>query len=502
MRTTATLVTAVAFIAQALPATAQIITIRTVPISQTHQFDLLPSLRAGMGGVSIAVDDSLDDPFSNPAKGVRLHQGRFFASPGLYSVSNQAGAGRNLPLGGLLRSGPWFGGVALALQQLDLNRSFGGPGPINRCETCLTSETDRITATPNSVGNTYLHAVFGRVLERGFSIGGSVSWAGLHGVDGVDLLYAGSAGVQQSGHALDLRVGALKEWAGNRSVSALLLNNRFATTHDVAYLDPFWDPANQQFGQRVRTEQNLDHTDTWGLHLEYRQPLPAPGWRLGWLATTNLMSHPKLPNYQIQQVQGLPRDPGNSEAFNLGVGVSKTADGSTFGLDLIYEPIWSHTWAEAAEATTTTSGLTIPAGGKTIENRFRFSNAILRIGVAQDLLLDRSDKIAGFQLGLAVHRINYTLGQRDHVQVRSRSLDQDWIEWTPTWGLSLRFSGWEVRYRGSATHGTGRPGVLSDVVLPQADSPTTTTLVAPNSPISIGNVRVMTHQVSISFPFR
>lgn len=502
MRTTAALVPAMLMMSNALPAAAQIITIRTVPISQTHQFDLLPSLRAGMGGVSIAVDDSLDGPFSNPAKGVRIHSGRVFSSPGLYSVSNRTGAGRSLPLGALVRSGPWFGGVAVAVQQLDLNRSFDVPPPSIRCETCLTSQTDLITPTPRSIGNTFAHALFGRALERGLSIGGSVSWAGLHGVDGVDLLYAGSAGVQQSGHSLDLRVGAMKEWAGKRDLSALIFHNRFATTHDVAYLDQFWDPANQQFGQRVRTEQNLDQTNNWGLQLEYRQPLGAPGWRLGWLATTNLMSHPKLPNYQIQQVQSIPRDPGNSEAFNLGVGVSKTAGQSTFGLDLIYEPIWSHTWADAATATTTSSGRTILPGGKTIENRFRFSNAILRMGVAQDLPLDRSDKVAGFQLGLAVHSISYSLAQQDHLQDQRRSLHQGWVEWTPTWGASLRFSTWEVRYRGSATHGTGRPGGgFDDVFVAQPDSPTNT-LVAPSGPISIGNVRVMTHQVSISFPFR
>ncbi len=492
--------TAVAFSIQTLPATAQVITIRTVPISQAHQFDLLPSLRGGMGGVSIAVDDSLDDPFSNPAKGVRIHNGRFFSSPGLYSVSNQSGAGRHLPLGGLVRSGPWFGGVALALQQLDLNRASGFPIPALDCRTCLQAQSDQVTPTPRSIGNSYAHVVFGRALNSGLAIGGSASWAGLRGVDGVDLLYAGSAGIQQSGHSLDLRIGAMKAWAGARSFSALLLHNRFATTHDVTYLDQFWDPANQQFGQRVRTEQNLDQTNNWGLQLEYRHPLRAPGWRLGWLATTNLMSHPKLPNYQIQQVQSIPRDPGNSEALNLGVGVSKTADRSTFGLDLIYEPIWSHTWADAVEATTTTSGRTIPVGGKTIENRFRFSNAVVRMGVAQDLPLDRSDKVVGFQLGLAVHSINYSLAQRDHVQAQSRTLDQSWVEWTPTWGLSLRMSSWEVRYRGSAIHGTSRPGVFGDRIFTPTESPNT--LVAPNGPFSIGNVRVMTHQVSISFPLR
>ena len=36
---------------------------------------------------------------------------------------------------------------------------------------------------------------------------------------------------------------------------------------------------------------------------------------LGWVATTNLMSHPKIPNYEIVNI---PRDPGRSTAYNVG----------------------------------------------------------------------------------------------------------------------------------------------------------------------------------------
>ncbi len=484
----------------AVPTAAQLVSIRTVPISQSHQFDLLPSLRRGMGGISIAVDDSLSDPFTNPAMGARLGASRFFGSPGLYSVSSRAGAGRALPLGVLVKSGHWFGGGSLALQQVDGSDVAGFPQPQNRCVNCFTTQTD-LPVTGRRNGNSYAQVMVGRVLPSGLAIGGSLSWAGLRGVDGVDLLYAGSAGLKQSGHALDLRLGALKQWEGNRSLSALVLHNRFATTHDVAYLDPFWDPVLQQFGQRVRSEQNLDHTNTWGLHLEYRQPLGAPGWRLGWVATTNLMSHPTLPNYQIQEIQSIPRDPGNSEAFNFGVGISKSSAQSTFGLDVVYEPIWSYTWADAAGPVKTVSGSSIPTGGKTIENHFRFSNAIVRMGIAQDLPFDRAAKLAGFQLGLAVHGINYSLAQRDNVQSQSRSLDEGWVEWTPTWGLSLRFPAWELRYRGSVTNGTGRPGVSDRIFL--ADGPRAqNVLVAPNGPLTLSGVRVMTHQLSISFPFR
>src|SRR4029077_18265409 len=78
-----------------------------------------------------------------------------------------------------------------------------------------------------------------------------------------------------------------------------------------------------------------------------------------------------------------PRDPGHSDALQLGVGVARTNGPATFGLDAVYEPIWSLTYAAAPVPTETALGDTIPVGGKTIENRFRFSNALFRMGVAR-----------------------------------------------------------------------------------------------------------------------
>jgi hypothetical protein len=482
------------------PVTAQLIAIRTVPISQSHQFDLFPSLRMGMGGVSIAVDDSLHDPFSNPAKGVRLGASSFFGSPGLYSVSHGAGAGRTLPLGTWLRSGNWFGGAALALQQIDPSESgqVFFPPVCAACDAAFprVGPQVQLPATARSHGNAFVYAMLGTSLPTlGLSVGASVEWAGLHGVDGVDLLYPSSARLIQHGHELDLRLGALKQWDGGRALSAVLVHNRFAATHDLTYVDSFWDPGAQGFGQRLRLEENLDQTNIWGAQVEYSVPLRSPGWRLGWMAATNLMTHPKLPDYEIQNI---PRDPGNSQAFNLGAGLSRSAQGSTFALDAVYEPIWSYTWADAAAPLQTVGGLTIPAGGKTIENRFHFSNALVRMGFSQDLPFDQASRQVGFQLGLAVHRIGYALVQHDNVQATTRRAHESWVEWTPTWGASVKFPGWEIRYRGSLTNGTGRPGVRSS----SDDVTVAPILVAPSGPLTLTGVSVMTHQVAISFPFR
>src|SRR6184192_2307683 len=112
-------------------APAQSIPIQTVPLVPADQFDIFPSYTLAMGGGSIAVADTLHDPFVNPAKGVRIRAARFFSSPTLYHVSRDAGAGRTLPLGMLGTAGSWFSGLAVALQQVDASHP---PSPSLRSE--------------------------------------------------------------------------------------------------------------------------------------------------------------------------------------------------------------------------------------------------------------------------------------------------------------------------------------------------------------------------------
>jgi hypothetical protein len=482
----------------ATTAPAQLISIRTVPVSQAHQFEIFPSSTMAMGGVAIAVGDSLLDPFNNPAQGARLGATRFFGSPSVYSVSSNAGGGRTLPLGALTRADSWYGGVWVAVQEVDLSeRTIAAPlvfGP--SCPACSSLGIDP-GSVERSHGNTYAFALLGRDVAEGLSLGGSAMWSQLNAIDGVDLLYARSAFIEQSGHALDLRLGVLKRWAGDRSFEAVALHNRFATTHDVYYLDSFWDPGTQQFASRPRLEHNVDRTNTWGLHLAYQQPLSPTGWRVGWLATVNRKDHPKIPNYEIMNI---PRDPGNSSAFNVGVGIGRSRENSTFGIDVVYEPIWSHTWADSETPIETAAGQTIPPGGMTIENRFRFSNAAFRMGIDQREALS-STISGGAQLGLAVRGIHYWLEQQDHVQISKRRQEESWVEWTPTWGLSLGLPDVEIRYRGSVTHGTGRPGVRERGIMVDVAS-ASNILVAPSGPLTLDKVRVVTHQISLSLPMR
>ena len=482
---------------------AQLISIKTVPIAQGDQFNVFPSLNQGMGGVAIGLPDTLLDPFRNPAKGGRLSIARFFGSPMVYGVSNDAGGGRTLPVAAIAPLGSWFGGLSLAVQEVDPSRPPGSvlmgpppPGVVVRGPLPIVVTPP----APESHGNAYVFALVGKTLpKQQVSLAASFSWARLNAMDGVDLLYPGSQSINQFGHEVDVRAGLLKEWAGERALDAVVLHNHVGMSQDVSYLDLFWDPGTQSVQQRGRVDHELDRTDTWGLALQYARPLTASGWRIGWLATGNLMSHPKIPNYELMNI---PRDPGHSHAYQVGVGVARVSGPATFGLDAVYEPIWSDTWAAAAAPTATGAGDTIPVGGKTIENRFHFSNFQFRMGIGRDIVLGGRPRGATWQLGLAAHTVHYWLVQSDFVQSAVRPQEEWWVEWTPTWGLTLRFPELELRYNGRVTKGTGRPSTQSTptFLADAAGVRSGDLLVAPSGPITLQGVSVVTHQISLSLP--
>ena len=85
-----------AFLASAaVPLRAQLITPKTVPIHQGEQFGIYPSQWPGMGGVSIALHDTLGDPWSNPAKATRLRVGSIQVMPFTHTAT---AGGRTLPV--------------------------------------------------------------------------------------------------------------------------------------------------------------------------------------------------------------------------------------------------------------------------------------------------------------------------------------------------------------------------------------------------------------------
>ncbi len=243
----------------------------------------------------------------------------------------------------------------------------------------------------------------------------------------------------------------------------------------------------------MQIESHLDRSGTYGLHLGYTRSLPQKLWHIGGNFTVNWKSHPKIPNYELMNI---PRDPGNSRAYNCGIGLSKITKLSTVGIDLIYEPIWSNTWADAIESVRTISGKMINKGEKTIENDFEFSNFLLKIG------LYTHEQPLGFQIGLQMHLVKYWLDQNNYIEEFHRKQKERWTEWAATWGLIFKIDDIQIRYFGRLILGTGRPSVsgndIRGVDFGCADSGF---LVAPSGPLLLQEEHVLLNQVTVSIPF-
>ena len=467
---------------------AQVISLKTVPVATGDQFLLLPSERLGMGGVSIALDDMLLDPFVNPAKGALVEESIFVGTPTFYGISNTSGAGRSLPVTALFRSDRGFGAFSFALQQLESGQR----------QDFVFFANDVIWAGPEqrlseaSATNLYVNGTVGRELGgSGFSVGAGVSWAGLDALDGVEHLYALSNGIQQSGHRADYRAGLFWD-RQDQHFEAVLVHNRFNMKHKVSYIDWVWDPIDQRTIVTERVETNRDRTRTSGLQLGYSQPITDSGWRVGGEWTVNRKTHPKIPNYEIMNI---PRDPGISWAYNFGVGIAKSSGPATFGIDVVVEPIWSNTWAEAAADTVNVNNEVIRQGQKTIENDFFFTNVNMRMGLAYEL------DSAAFQAGVEVRSYSYTLDQRDRIQNTKRDQEESWMEWSPSIGAKVIFSEFEIGYAGRMTTGSGRPGTQwsgarADAAL-EADF-----IVAPSGPLTLQDALVITHRLTLRVPIR
>ena len=281
------------------------------------------------------------------------------------------------------------------------------------------------------------------------SLGAGVSWSGLEALDGVEHLYSLADGIDQSGHAVDYRLGLFSNREG-RHFEAVIVHNRFSMTHDVTYIDWVWDDTHMVPILTTRLETNEDETRTTGFQLGFARPITESGWRIGGTWTVNRKSHPKIPNYEIMNI---PRDPGTSWAYDFGIGIAKSSGPATFGIDLVFEPIWSDTWVEAEADTTSADGAVINKGEKTIENEFFFTNLQMRLGLAHET------EWLTFQVGVEVRSHDYTLEQRDNIENTLRDEDESWIEWTPSFGAKVKFLEFELGYVARMTTGSGRPGV-------------------------------------------
>jgi hypothetical protein len=272
----------------------------------------------------------------------------------------------------------------------------------------------------------------------------------------------------------------------------VVVHNRFNMKHEVSYIDWFWDEPTQRTIVTERVEINRDRTRTSGVQLGYSRPITESGWRAGGTWTMNRKTHPKIPNYEIMNI---PRDPGISWAYDFGVGLAKSSGPTTFGIDVVFQPIWSDTWAEAAADTTNVDGKVIRKVQKTVENDFFFTNVSMRMGLQYELGL------ASFQGGVEVRSYAYTLDQRDRLQDTKRNQDESWVEWSPTLGAKANFADFEIGYAGRMTTGSGRPGVQWTGGRAEAAF-AADFILAPSGPLTLQDALVITHRITVSVPIR
>jgi hypothetical protein len=464
-------------------ASAQLIPVKTIPIAESEQFAFFPS--SGRNTMSMLLADSLLDPFTNPAKGGYLARSQYFGAPSFFSVTDNAGGGTTFPMGGFWKRGNSFAGAALAYQQIDrvneLGSGFFGPEFVS-LSSVAPGPLPQEQQAPKA--NRYAYAMFGRSLDSArFTIGASVLWSNLRSVDGTDLLYDGNLSLSQLGDAVDIRLGATRTLRGGRTIEAMVLRSRFATSHEVGFMELFWDPGSRATRTRARTELNGERSDVWGAHLEYEHPLDS-GWRVGALATTNLIRHPRIPSYAITSGLG---SIGRATAYNVGGGVGRVTSRTSFGVDAIYEPIVNESWIR-----------------DTVDNRFDFTNARLRGGVSRDFPMVTPGNAVRLQAGAEYHWINYRLRQDDHVNGVTRRQREHWLERSRSGGVSFITPGLQMHYLVTAKNGVGRPGVVSDngsLATPDVIS------IAPwggptVAPMVLGSVSMTRHVFSISVPVR
>ncbi|NGP75003.1 hypothetical protein G3570_00040 [Balneolaceae bacterium YR4-1] len=463
---------------------AQLINLKTAPVATGDQFLVHPAVNIGMGNVSIAQDDTLGDTFINPATAVRVKGTKVFMLPAFYRISNGNGSAKTLTLGGLTSSGNWFGGVGIAIQ--DMSQASGR-------SNLLKDE---------STNNNYFWVQGGTQLSEKTSLGARFYWASLGAMDGVDLLYPRSRRIEQDGYMLDARLGLLMETGNRGEFEALLLYSRTDMTHEVFYDDfiTFWNVnslTTTDFAGQLRVEENLDKTNTLGMHLGYNQAVGDDDWKLGGIFTMNYKTHPKIPNYELMNI---PRDPGNTWAFDVGIGASHTSeDDIRFGADLIIEPIWSNTWVEAQQNILDPEGTTVlvAEGEKTIENDFAFFNSAIKTGLGW-----RGEHML-WEGGIRAKTFRYRLKQWNYIQQSFRRQREHWTEWTFSMSVGAFLKDIAIKYTGLLTYGTGQPGTNNVVWGPQffAANAAGDFIFAPDGDLMLDDATVLTHQFTIMVPF-
>jgi len=469
----------------------QEIHLRTVPLAAGNQADFYPSLSRGMGNLSIAFDDSLSDPLVNPAKTYKLRGLKLFFSPTRNTWSNEDGravstssgsakylgtAINSMPFGLFLKKNDFFIGGIISYQSYSSERSI----PRNWFGS---------SNTKSDIGNNvYLFGLIGTYFpELKLSVGGSVSWSEFDAMDGVNLLYPGSYDIKQDGRSLNYKIGLVGELSKQDQMEFVIARTTFKSSHEVTYGLPYWRyEDNWISGYRI--ELNKDESKSWVIHTKYNYSINEE-LKIGGIFTVNWKEHPKIPNYALANI---PRDPGISTAYNIGVGIVTSGKRTLLGFEYIYEPMTSYTWAEAG------MDFALPPTFKTVENFFDFYNHIIRAGIYTHTDVSWLD----YRLGIQLHFNKYNLKQNDNVLNTNRTVNENWLETTLCGGLTASISSFQILYSlqvilGNGIVGTeGRGNVLFDAL---AEVRVSDFLIAPYGSLVVEDIPLITQQISFVY---
>ncbi|MEX1139800.1 MAG: hypothetical protein WEF53_10705 [Bacteroidota bacterium] len=464
---------------------SQLIPLKTVPLATGQQFLFHPAENGTIGGITLALDDSLADPYHNPATGATLNGIRVFTSPLYYGIGLNRGqsggsSGLTFPLGMSFRTGNFFGGMTWARQNISLDESHPPTFGLHNFLPPNFSQPTRDNA------NTYTFGMFGFAIPgTAYSVGVSAQWADLNAIDGVQYLYSNAYDLIQKGTITEYRLGLHGAWEGGRVLDLLVAHQSTDMEHgrpNVIFYP--WDGMPYMPNPRYTIEHDQSHG--FAFEASYREPVTAT-LNAGVIMVLDLKTYPKIPNYQLMNI---PRDPGDSHAWNFGFGLANNNGKSILGFDVIYEPAFSETWAEADGSQRFPDGRMIMLGDRTVTNTFDFYNHVVRVGLRS--------VVRDIGIGVSFHRFKYYMRQANHILGTSRRQKEQWTEVTLSLGFGFDVFGGHVKYLGLFTTGAGRPGVTT----PWNGGPRTTLLdtasfmVAPSGQLSLDEAWTGVHQIS------
>lgn len=439
-------------------AVGQIIGVKTLPLITTRQFNLTPSYYAGMGGVSIALDDDLADGFLNPARITHLDRNLLYLAPFRDSWSNNQVSdpwfrpprpdSRTGPLEGSLVQGFPVGviqhtklaggrirlttGLALSPEQLrhtSHRRQFWDP------ETGEWNDPLRMNVFNWPVSG----VVAIRFPDKRLSVGVGVDDVMIRGVDGIPLLYPGATKLIQKGRLAHYRLGASLNGPEEGRLDVLLLHKRYHMEQEAVY---DWQP----------NIQNKDEEKSWLVQLKGRLPAEDQA-QVGLELTGQWKWHPKIPDYPAPEIS-IPRDPGITKAGRIGIGFSNRSGKLLAALDVLAEVIDSKTWGDTTAPVTADDGEVIKAGDPLFRNDYFFTNAMVRLGL--EYQLNERLRVQG---GWSAKQYSIDYDHEDYVTgERITAAPQNWWkEPVLTAGIVAKMGQMEWIFHTSRKLGTGVP---------------------------------------------